>query len=407
MKFHLIAVENTADIKKWHQVPHTIYRNDDNWIAPLEGMIEDVFTKGKNVLLDDGEAKRWFVLDQNKNYVGRIAAFYNPRKANKGLYRVGGAGFFECIDNQEVADLLFDTARQWLEKNNMQVFDAPVNFGENDNFWGLLVEGFEPPVFGMNYNPPYYQKLFENYGFIQIYEQISKRMHMPTAFPERLEKIMEYVKQKHEIEYVFFDKKNVEKFVDDLIHIYNDAWVFHPEFTPLKKAQVYKAMNNLKDLLVETMITFAYVKGEPAGFFMAIPDFNQIIKPFKGKIPFIEKIKLFLRKGKDFQWYVDKGILTRGRVTLLGIRPKFQRLGLESGLIITPFKLAVKRGFVESEISWVGDYNPKMMALLNSFDARLSGRFWTMRYAIDNKIVVEKKEAIPVNTKEILLKEKE
>ncbi len=98
----------------------------------------------------------------------------------------GGCGFFECIDNQQAADLLFDTAKNWLKQQGMEAMDGPINFGENDMWWGLLVEGFSRPYYGMNYNPPYYKRLFEHYGFKVLYEQISNKLVRTKTFSGKI-----------------------------------------------------------------------------------------------------------------------------------------------------------------------------------------------------------------------------
>ena len=118
--------------------------------------------------------------------MGRVAAFINNKKAYHYEQPTGGIGFFECIDDEKAAFLLFDTAKNWLSANGMQAMDGPINFGENDNFWGLLVEGFTVPSYGMNYNPPYYRPLFENYGFKTAYAQITNHLDVSETLPRKV-----------------------------------------------------------------------------------------------------------------------------------------------------------------------------------------------------------------------------
>src|SRR5690606_33473124 len=127
-----------ASRKLFHKVPHVIYKNDPNWVCPLEGMIESIFTPDKNPSYKNGDARRWVLLDEHNNLTGRIAAFYNMDKATIYDQPTGGCGFFECTNNQENANLLFDAARNWLKERGMEAMDGPVNFGENYMNWGLL-----------------------------------------------------------------------------------------------------------------------------------------------------------------------------------------------------------------------------------------------------------------------------
>src|SRR5674476_920401 len=158
----IIQVIDKKTIEAFHELPLHIYKDDQNWVPPLRIMIEDIFNPRKNAGFVNGNAIRWLVKD-DKRVIGRIAAFYDRSKIEEGKEQVGNVGFFECFDDVEATRLLFDTAREWLKSEGFTAMDGPVNFGENFFNWGLLVEGFEPQGFGMQYNPPYYRQLFEKY----------------------------------------------------------------------------------------------------------------------------------------------------------------------------------------------------------------------------------------------------
>ena len=169
----IIPVSDIATGKQFLQVAVAVYKNDANWIRPLDKDINEVFDATKNKTFRFGEAVRWILKDDKGQLIGRIAAFVNKKYKNKAdVIPVGGIGFFECINNQQAADLLFKTAKDWLQQKNMEAMDGPINFGERDKWWGLLTEGFSEPLYCMNYNPPYYSTLFENYGFQLFFNQI-------------------------------------------------------------------------------------------------------------------------------------------------------------------------------------------------------------------------------------------
>src|SRR5438034_10885915 len=168
---HLIEVKDKKAAKDFIQVNIEINKNDPNYIHPLEKDINEVFDSKKNKTFRHGEVTRWILKDESSNLIGRVAAFTNKKYKNKGDdVPVGGIGFFDCINDQNAADMLFDVAKHWLIQKGIEAMDGPINFGERDRWWGLIVKGFEPPLYCMNYNPPYYQQLFETYGFKNFFD---------------------------------------------------------------------------------------------------------------------------------------------------------------------------------------------------------------------------------------------
>jgi len=149
-----------------------INKGNANYIRPLDKDVLETFDEKKNKTFRHGKCIRWILTDDTGKPAGRIAAFVNKKYKNKGDdLPVGGIGFFDCINDQQAANLLFDTAKKWLQAQGMEAMDGPINFGERDRWWGLLVEGFQEPLYCMNYNYPYYQDLFETYGFQNFFNQ--------------------------------------------------------------------------------------------------------------------------------------------------------------------------------------------------------------------------------------------
>ncbi|MEI9956999.1 MAG: hypothetical protein WDM90_12020 [Ferruginibacter sp.] len=147
------------------QTAVVIYKDEPNWIRPLDKDIEEVFDKEKNKAFRFGEVERWILQDEKGNLIGRIAAFVNKKYKNKGDdVPVGGIGFFECINNQTAANLLLDTGKNWLQQRGMEAMDGPINFGERDRWWGMVTQGFNEPLYCMNYNLPYYVTLLKITG---------------------------------------------------------------------------------------------------------------------------------------------------------------------------------------------------------------------------------------------------
>ncbi len=183
----LKEVRSASDKQEFLEFPPFIYRNDPQWIRPLDKDVEQVFDPKKNKTFRHGELIRWLLQDDKGKTIGRIAAFVNKKTADKNEQPTGGIGFFDCIDNQDAANMLFNASIDWLKERGMEAVDGPINFGERDRWWGLLVEGFYEPVYCMNYNPPYYRKLFENFGFQPYFEQWCFSLNVPDPVDDKYE----------------------------------------------------------------------------------------------------------------------------------------------------------------------------------------------------------------------------
>jgi len=364
-------VKTQADKKAFLDVARIIYKTDPVWVCPLDNDIEAVFDPKKNNFHQHGKITRWILRDDNNNLIGRIAAFINDEKAYNVEQPTGGCGFFECINNQEAAFKLFDTAKQWLQQNGMQAMDGPINFGENDKFWGLLVEGFTHPSYGMNYNRPYYQAFFDNYGFTTLYQQITNHLQVYNPFPERFTKIANWVAQKPGYEFKHFEVSKIGQFADDFIEIYNDGWKGFENFVPITKATIMESFKQMKAIMDPNLIWFAYVNGEPASFVIILPDANQMIKSLNGKLDLIGKLKFLYNRWRG---------VSRMRAIVMGTKEKFQKHGLESAMFIKLKEYTYPLNqYFELELSWVGDFNDKMLAIHEATGAVFGKRHLTMR----------------------------
>lgn len=387
-----IEVNNKKTVRAFLDFPKKLYTDDPNWICPLDKTVEAVFDPKQNVFFTHGEAIRWIFTDENNNITGRAAAFINTKKAYNFQQPTGGMGFFESINNKETAFYIFDTCREWLRSKGMEAMDGPINFGENDNFWGLLVEGFTPPSFGMNYNFPYYKEFFEDYGFRQYFEQVTNHLDMTVPFPERFWKIADWVRQRPGYSFRHFTWKESEKFIEDFKVIYDDAWQFHENFTPINKEVLREQLKEMKIISEEEFIWFAYHENEPIAFLVMIPDANQILRHFKGKIGLLGKLK--------FLWLKNHKVFTRTRITVMGIRPKFQKSGIESAIFWHMDKIMkVRPHYTEVELSWVGDFNPKMRQLHESVGGHFAKRHVTYRYLFNSPGESQYATEIPRDTK--------
>lgn len=372
---NIIEVKSKPDKQAFLDVARVIYADDANWVCPLDNDIEAVFDPAKNNFHNHGQATRWVLRDSEGKLIGRIAAFINFEKAYQYEQPTGGCGFFECINDEQAAFLLFDKAKTWLAEKGMQAMDGPINFGENDNFWGLLIEGFTPPSYGMNYNPPYYKAFFENYGFLTQYEQITNHLDVHKPFSERFTKIARWVMNKPGYTFEHFRSSQIGKFAADFIEIYNDAWRDFENFVPITHATILESFEKMKAIMDEKLIWFAYINGEPASFIVILPDANQMIKPLNGRLNLLGKLMFLYRKWKG---------VSRMRAIVMGTKQAYQKHGLESCLFIKlkEYVLPLKQ-YDELELSWVGDFNEKMIAIHTAVGATFGKKHLTMRYTFN------------------------
>lgn len=367
----IVAVDGKSNNKEFLDVVSLIYQDNSNYIRPLDNDVEKVFNSATNPFFKHGQCTRWILKDKNNITIGRVAAFINEKKAYKYEQPTGGMGFFECTNDKEAAKLLLDTAKNWLEEKGMLAMEGPINFGENDTFWGLLVEGFTPPSYGMNYHQPYYHQFFIDYGFTTSYEQLTNHINLTIPFPARFTKIANWVAAKPDYSFEHFKKDNAGKYINDLMEIYNDGWQDFENFVPIKKETLIESFKQMEIIMDENLIWFAYANGEPAAFIVIIPDANQMIKGLNGKLGLVEKLKFAYKR-----WIGVK----RMRAIVMGTKTKFQKLGLESALFIKLGEYVLpKNQYVELELSWVGDFNEKMIAIHQATGATFGKRHLTMR----------------------------
>ena len=370
-------------------LPQLLYKDDPNWISPLLDDVASVFDPNRNIFFKHGVCKRWVLYGRRGRPIGRIAAFINWAKVDKYGSASGGMGFFECINDKEAAFLLFDTAKEWLEQQGMKAMEGPINFGENDRFWGLLVHGFKPASLGMNYNPSFYEELFTAYGFEKLYDQFTNVLDPHVPLPERFRKIADWVMDKPGYSFKHFTKRNKEQFFQDLQEVYNDAWEDFENFTPLKIETIRESFRQMKPVMDEKLIWFAYFEDEPIAFIVCLPDANQILRHVKGKMDLLGKLQ--------FLWYRYTSTVDRIRIIIMGAKKKFQNHGMECALIRCLQKEVIPRRTIKDvELAWVGDFNPKMISLHKATGAKLEKVHRTYRFVFPESLTESRSAGIKV-----------
>lgn len=375
----LTEVTSPRLAKEFLEANVVINRHNANYIRPLDKDVEAVFDPKKNKAFRFGTATRWILKDDNGALIGRIAAFTNKKYRTKGDEGpVGGIGFFDCINNQKAADMLFDVAKHWLLQQGMEAMDGPINFGERDRWWGLVVEGYQEPLYCMNYNAPYYKELFENYGFRVFFNQVCFGMHPKQPLAQKIWDRHALYADNPAFKARYIDKSQLEKFAVDFATVYNAAWAGHGGLKQLKKEQVIHMFNQMKPVMDEKIVWYVYHNEAPIAIFINLPDLNQWFKYLDGKFDLWHKLKfLWIKKTRPCKKFVG---------LVFGIVPEWQGKGIDSFMIAEAAKVVQQPNidYTEYEMQWIGDFNPKMINVAENFsDTYRSRMLATYRYLFD------------------------
>lgn len=374
------------DREEFIEFPKWLYKGDPFWVCQLDDGLEAIFNPAANHAFGHGEATRWILLDDQDTTIGRVAAFIDNIRSAANRQPTGGMGFFEVVENREAAFTLFDTCREWLAARGMEAMDGPINFGENDNNWGLLVDGFIQQGFGMPYNKKYYRNYFEEYGFRKYFEQYSYHRAIRgennriVDFPDRIMKIADWISRRPGYVFRHFETRNKDKFIKDLVEIYNSTWsVFKEDFTPLDPEFLMESFKKARPILDDELVWFAYFNDRPIAFFVLYPDLNQILKHLDGKLHPWNMVR--------FLFFKITHKMTRLRAVVGGVHPSHQNSGVESAIFLQLYNVFKKKPwFRELELSWVGDFNPRMIAIYEALGAAKAKTHFTYRYLMNKDL---------------------
>mgnify|MGYP001627395975 CR=1 FL=1 len=355
-------------------MPAALYKEDRAYIRPLDKDIEEVFDTKKNKFFRHGECERWLYVDEKGQYVARLAVFVYKKYAQE--QPTGGIGFFECINDQELANRIFDEAKEWLMARGMEAMDGPINFGERDRWWGLLVSGFDEPLYCMNYNPPYYQALFENFGFKVYFHQLCFGMSVSTALSDKMYRWHAHYEADPDFSVRHIEKADLDRYAADFTTIYNKAWAKHGGGKTMELKQAKLIFSKMKPIIDEKIAWFVYHKNEPIGMWINIPDLNQYFKHFKGRFGLWQKLHFLYLK-----W---TGACKRFVGVVYGIVPEWQGKGTDAYMIVECAKYVQHSNkYTKYEMQWIGDFNPKMVNLAHNLEAHEVRRLSTYRYLFD------------------------
>jgi hypothetical protein len=356
MKIQKVATNKHKRL--FYDFSNELYKDEPLYIKPLYQDIEKIFDPKFNVNFKHGEATRWLVMREGE-VVGKIAAFYNETKNEAGM------GFFDTIQNKEVAFLLFDTAKNWLNSKGYQKILAPINFGERDTFWGLLTFSNRPVSYLENFHHLYYQEYFDSYGFSKSFAQTTGETNIRNIDFKSLQRSNEVIFQRYGITARHFRFAEIDQFVSYFVTIYNKAWGEREKekFTPLSEANIEKLFKKMKPILREDLLWFAFNGYEPVGFYLNVLDINQVFKHLDGNLNWWGKLK--------FLYYKKTINIDKIRGIIFGVVPEYQGKGAYVPLIYEMYRVLQKDPYIRNvELSWIGDFNPKMHALFKNLKSQ-------------------------------------
>lgn len=351
--------------------------NTKNWISPLRIERNTLFDLKKNPFFDHAEIEM-FLAYNNGKLTGRIAAITNANHNEFHNDKTGFWGFFECENNQETANALFDAAAQWLKEKDRDPMIGPMNPSTNDEC-GVLIEGFDTkPHIMMRHNPEYYPELIEVYGNTKakdLYAWFSSTKDAVENITEKMQRVSALVQKKYNLKIRNIKLKNLKQEIKLVKEVYNNAWSKNWGFVPFTEAEFDHIASDLKDIADEDLMFLAEIDGRPVGFSITLPNVNEIMEKIpNGKLlpTGIFKLLTGIKKIKTV------------RVIILGVNKEFQHIGLGSIFYIKTINKAYEKGYYGGEMSWILEDNHTMNRAIEAFGSKLYKKYRIYTYSLQN-----------------------
>jgi len=352
-------VRSDREREEFIELPFRLYRNDPNWVPPLRRDVRELIDPAKHPFHQHASVEL-FLARRGNEVVGRIAAIRNELQLQVHGDKTGFFGLFETIHDEGVARALLDEAKEWLRSNGLDNMRGPASFSLNEEA-GLLVDGFDgPPVVMMTYNPQWYADLLESYGFRKSKDLVA--YWWADAKPtERLKRVADKLRSRYKVTLRTLDKKNFWNDVALVRRVYNEAWQDNWGHIPMTAAELDYMAKQLKPVVEPSLVVFAEVNGELAGFGLALPDLNVALKQMNGS--------LFPFGWAKALWYSRK--IQTARCLTLGVLEKFRRYGVSELIELELMVNANRKGIVSAEFSWVLEDNLQMRVPLERMGAKV------------------------------------
>ena len=348
MSIRIAPARDAASRARFIDFPWRVYAGDDAWVPPLKADVRHLM-EADHPFQQHADTE-FFLALRDGEVVGRIATAVNHRYNDFHDTRTGFFGLFESLDDQAVADRLFETATDWLAEREQTEAIGPFNLSTNDELYGpgVLLDSYDtPPVLLMGHNPPYYRRLFERAGWQKAKDLFSYRLEA-DAPPDRLVKGVKRMTSRIDgLSIRQLELKRLDQEVELIKEIYNAAWEKNWGFAPLTDAEIRHLADELKPIVDERYALMAEVHDEPVGFALALPDYNQALKHVNGRLFPFGIFKLL--------WYRRK--IDQLRVFTLGLKPDYRRKGIDALFYLHMFENGLAAGIHQAEAGWILEDN--------------------------------------------------
>jgi len=359
-------------LDRFQAIPYAIYADDPNQVFPLIGEQKHFFDRKKNPFWRHAEGELWLAEDEGR-IVGRVVACIDQYNNEHHKEKVGFFGFFEVEDHPEAARALLETAAAWIAERGMDTMRGPGCFTSNHDWYGLQVDGiFNRPVVGMPYNPRYYEKQFEEFGLAGAKDLFAWELRTEGEFPPKMTRLIERILARPGLTIRPFEMKRFFEEASLVRGLYNDCWSENWGFIPLDDEDFAYMAKDMKSMVDADYLLIAEMEGKPIGFSLTIPDFNQALQPIKGRLFPFGWLKFMLAKRK----------INYGRTILMGVLPKYRRLGVDMAMVYRTMQAGFANGIRAGECSWILADNTAMNRILEGYGA---DRYKT--YRVYEKIV--------------------
>jgi hypothetical protein len=349
----LCEVENSSDLNHFIKLPFAIYRDDPQWVPPLISERKAFFDRKKNPFYRAAKT-RLFLARQKGRYVGRIATCINYNHNEYHQEKVGFFGFFDVINDYEIADVLLRVALITIKAEGMERMIGPANFSTNHEV-GMLIEGYDrPPVIMMTYNKPYYNDFAEKFGLKKAKDLLAVRVDHEAQIDPRLKRVAERIREREGIVFRTLNMKDFDGEVDRLLDVYNKAWEKNWGFVPMSKDEFRHMAADMRQIVDPDVVFIAEVDGKPVGFILSLPNINQALIYTNGRLFPSGLIKLL--------WHTKvKNKVDSVRILTMGIIPEYRKRGLDNLFYLEMFKAGAVKGYDWGEMGWILEDNVMML----------------------------------------------
>ena len=355
----VVTVEGKKALKEFVELPYTLYRNDPFWVPPLRIAVKELLDRAKHPYYANAEVE-FFLARQEGRVVGRVAAIHDRAHNRVHEEDAGFFGFYESVDDANVARALLTRARQWVFDRGAKFIRGPVNPSTNYEC-GMLIEGFNSsPMIMMAYNPRFYPRLMDQTGLRKAKDLLAYVTTPQTVESKRIERIADRALAANGVSVRPINMKDFPGEVARVWEVYNRAWIRNWGFIPMSREEFFAMGKEMKQILKPEMVLIGEVGDRVVGFALALPDINQALKPAKGNLLPTGLLKIL---------YYQR-LIKNVRVLALGVVEEYRTSGLAAAFYATLVRNARRLGYGDCEMSWILEDNVLMNRSLEVMGAK-------------------------------------